>query len=109
MAKQHMAQPCGCLMAADPVWLDRDWQQPHVRHTRQHSSIHSISADTERGGTCYSMDNTLVPEQFVFLPFSKLHFCIYNSQQHWGSCSLSTPRSKNKAGTFLCSRGNKEP
>lgn len=39
MAKQHMAQPCGCLMAAGPgpVWLDRDWH--HLRHTTAASTL----------------------------------------------------------------------
>lgn len=55
------------------------------------------------------MDNTLIPEQFVFLQFSNLHFCIYNSQQDRGSCSLNTPRIKTKPVTFLCSQSNGEP
>lgn len=79
MAKQHMPNP----VAADPgpVWLDRDWHQPPCQTPQQRPLC--ISADTESGGAHYSMDNSLVPEQFVF------------PQQHWGSCSLNTPRIKN--------------
>lgn len=63
MAKQHMARPCGWLLAADLGWAgtgtssvsDTPWQ---------HSSIHREPRDP------------LVPEQFVFLPFSNLHFCM---------------------------------
>lgn len=80
-----------------------------MSHTpQQHSGIQSVSADTDSGGAHYSMDNTLVPEQFVFLLFSNLHFCIYNSQQHRGCCSLNISRTKTKPGTFLCSQSNEE-
>lgn len=79
----------------------------HLRHT---TAVPTLYLSRHRvKGPFHSMDNTPVPEQFVLLPFSNLHFCTYNSQQHWGSCSLSTPRIKTKSGTFLCSQSNEEP
>lgn len=109
MAKQHMAQPWRCWMAAGPgpVWLDRDWHQPPSQDTTGVPTLYLSRYRVE--GPFYSMESTLVPEQFVFLPFSNLHLCIYNSQQHWGSCSLNTPRIKTKSGTFLSSQSNEGP